>query len=120
MIPKLLALRRAADYVERRYGWDDGPDDRTLFECYWEVIELKPTEREEPGALFFVFSRAEYRLGRSWRVLSRLLAENQARALNLRLAATRAEVEQLRDAVADGKARYEEVRDWFTERLVTF
>lgn len=117
MIPSILSLLQAASWVERRYGFVEGPSHRTIFDCYWAADGLNPTEHDEPAALFFVFCSEEQRLGRVWRVLPKILAQNQARSLGLQLVATEEDLDALRDAVADGKATYEEVRAWFAERI---
>jgi hypothetical protein len=74
-------------------------------------------ERDEPAALFYVFSKAWARLGDACAVLPDLLARNHARAVGLELAASPDEQRALRLRIAEGGVPFDEVRSWFSQRL---
>src|SRR5262249_28729102 len=99
----------------RRHGWK-GPLDQLLVQaCLKEARQLAVTDRDEPAALFYVFSKAWARLGDACAVLPDLLARNHARSVGLSLAATPDEQRELRLRIARGGVPFEEVRTWFAD-----
>ena len=119
MIPALRHILGTYTFLARRHGWKAPLDQILVQGCLKEARQLAPTERDEPAALFYVFSKAWARLGDACAVLPDLLARNQARAVGLELAATPEEQRALRLRIAEGGVPFEEVRGWFGERLRT-
>lgn len=117
MIPSVLDLSRAVDFLECRFRWTLLPDHRALAECRWAAEALEPSVKDEPAAIFFAFADADYRLGDARLLLPPLLARNQARLLGLRLLAGPEELDALRDDIAAGKVSYNDARVWFAMRL---
>jgi hypothetical protein len=117
VIPALRHILGTHTFLARRHGWKDPLDQLLVQSCLREARTLSTADREEPAALFYVFSKAWARLGDACAVLPDLLARNHARAVGLELAATPEEQRVLRLKIAQGGVSFDEVRSWFGERL---
>ena len=117
MIPALRHILGTHTFLARRHGWKDPLDQLLVQSCLKEARSLVTSDREEPAALFYVFSKAWARLGDACAVLPDLLARNHARAVGLELAASPEEQRALRLRIAEGGVKFDEVRSWFGERL---
>jgi hypothetical protein len=129
VIPALRHILGTHTFLARRHGWKDPLDQILVQGCLKEARSLvtgdrdggspppRPGERDEPAALFYVFSKAWARLGDACAVLPDLLARNHARAVGLELSATPEEQRALRLRIAAGGVPFDEVRSWFGERL---
>jgi hypothetical protein len=117
VIPALRHILGTHTFLARRHGWKAPLDQILVQGCLKEARALAGTERDEPAALFYVFSKAWNRLGDACAVLPDLLARNHARAVGLELSATAEEQRALRLRIAEGGVTFDEVRVWFGERL---
>jgi hypothetical protein len=117
VIPALRHILGTHTFLARRHGWKDRLDHLLVQSCLKEARSLAATDRDEPAALFYVFSKAWSRLGDACAVLPDLLARNHARAVGLDLWASPDEQRALRLRIAEGGVPFEEVRAWFGERL---
>jgi hypothetical protein len=117
VIPALRHILGTHTFLARRHGWKDQLDQLLVQSCLKEARALVTSEREEPAALFYVFSKAWARLGDACAVLPDLLARNHARAVGLELAASPDDQRALRLRIAEGGVAFDEVRSWFGERL---
>jgi hypothetical protein len=117
VIPALRHILGTHTFLARRHGWKAPLDHLLVQGCLKEARQLASTDREEPAALFYVFSKAWARLGDACAVLPDLLARNHARAVGLELTATPDEQRALRLRIADGSVPFDEVRAWFGARL---
>ena len=88
MIPALRHILGTHTFLSRRHGWKTPLDELSVQGCLKEARQLTGRERDEPAALFFVFSKAWARLGDACAVMPDLLARNHARAVGLDLGAT--------------------------------
>jgi hypothetical protein len=119
VIPALRHILGTHAFLARRHGWKAPLDEILVQGCLKEARSLSiGGERDEPAALFYVFSKAWSRLGDACAVLPDLLARNHARAVRLDLGATAEEQRALRLRIAEGGVSFEEVRDWFAARVV--
>ncbi len=117
MIPALRHIHATHTFLARRHGWK-GPLDQLLVQaCLKEARQLVTSDRDEPAALFYVFSKSWARLGDACAVMPDLLSRNHARAVGLELSATPEEQQALRLRIALDGVPFEEVRAWFAERL---
>lgn len=117
MIPALRHILGTHTFLARRHGWKDPLDQLLVQGCLKEARALVSSDRDEPAALFYVFSKAWARLGDACAVLPDLLARNHARAVGLELLATPDEQRALRLRIAEGGVAFDEVRSWFGDRL---
>ena len=117
MIPALRHILGTHTFLARRHGWKAPLDQLLVQSCLREARSLVTYDREEPAALFYVFSKAWARLGDACAVLPDLLARNHARAVGLELAASPDDQRALRLRIAEGGVPFDEVRSWFGERL---
>ena len=117
MIPALRHIHATHTFLARRHGWKDPLDEIMVQGCLKEARQLVGRERDEPAALFYVFSKAWARLGDACAVLPDLLSRNHARAVGLELTATPEEQKALRLRIAEGGVPFSEVREWFAARL---
>ena len=117
MIPALRHILGTHTFLARRHGWKDPLDQLLVQSCLREARSLVTSDREEPAALFYVFSKAWARLGDACAVLPDLLARNHARAVGLELAASPEDQRALRLRIVEGGVPFDEVRSWFGERL---
>ena len=117
MIPALRHILGTHTFLSRRHGWKTPLDELSVQGCLKEARQLTGRERDEPAALFFVFSKAWARLGDACAVMPDLLARNHARAVGLDLGATPEEQRELRLRIAAGGVGFGEVREWFASRL---
>jgi hypothetical protein len=117
VIPALRHILATHAFLSRRHGWKAPLDEILVQGCLKEARGLAASERDEPAALFHVFSKAWARLGDACAVLPDLLARNHARAIGLDLAATADEQRALRLHIAQGGVPFDEVKDWFAARL---
>ena len=120
MIPALRHILGTHTFLARRHGWKAPLDQLLVQSCLKEARALvsgDATDRDEPAALFYVFSKAWARLGDACAVLPDLLARNHARAVGLELAVNPDEQRALRLRIAQGGVPFDEVRSWFAERL---
>lgn len=116
MIPALRHILATHTFLARRHGWKAPLDQIMVQGCLKEARQLAPEERDEPAALFYVFSKAWTRLGEACAVLPDLLSRNHARRVGLELNATAEEQRELRLRIAAGALSFPEVRDWFAAR----
>jgi hypothetical protein len=117
VIPALRHIIGTHAFLSRRHGWKAPLDQILVQGCLKEARQLASLERDEPAALFYVFSKAWARLGDACAVLPDLLARNHARAVGLELDATPEEQRDLRLRIAGGGVPFAEVKDWFSARL---
>jgi hypothetical protein len=117
VIPALRHIIGTHAFLSRRHGWKAPLDQILVQGCLKEARQLAAVERDEPAALFYVFSKAWARLGDACAVLPDLLARNHARAVGLELCATPDEQRDLRLRIAAGGVPFAEVKDWFSPRL---
>jgi hypothetical protein len=117
VIPALRHILGTHTFLARRHGWKAPLDQILVQGCLKEARALASADRDEPAALFYVFSKAWNRLGDACAVLPDLLARNHARAVGLELSATAEEQRALRLRIAEGAVTFDEVRAWFGERL---
>jgi hypothetical protein len=117
VIPALRHIVGTHAFLSRRHGWKAPLDQILVQGCLKEARQLASVERDEPAALFYVFSKAWARLGDACAVLPDLLARNHARAVGLDLGATPEEQRDLRLRIAAGRVPFAEVKDWFSTRL---
>jgi hypothetical protein len=117
VIPALRHILATHTFLARRHGWKDPLDQILVQGCLKEARSLITADRDEPAAMFYVFSKAWARLGDACAVLPDLLARNHARGVGLELSATPEEQRTLRLRIAAGGVPFEEVRSWFGERL---
>jgi hypothetical protein len=120
VIPALRHILATHTFLARRHGWKAPLDQLLVQSCLKEARQLisgDATDRDEPAALFYVFSKAWARLGDACAVLPDLLARNHARAVGLELFASPEDQRALRLRIAAGGVPFDEVRSWFTERL---
>ncbi len=121
-VPGVSPLRSATSlgtytFLARRHGWKAPLDQLLVQGCLKEARQLAASDRDEPAALFYVFSKAWARLGDACAVLPDLLARNHARAVGLALLASPDEQRALRLRIAEGGVPFEEVRSWFASGL---
>lgn len=117
MIPALRHILGTHTFLARRHGWK-GPLDEVMVQgCLKEARTLAGCDRDEPAALFYVFSKAWQRLGDACAVLPDLLSRNHARAVGLELAVSPDDQRDLRLRIAEGGVPFGEVRDWFRAHL---
>lgn len=114
MIPALRHILATHTFLARRHGWKAPLDEILVQGCLKEARQLAAMERDEPAALFFVFSKAWARLGDACAVLPDLLSRNHARAVGLELGASPEDQRALRLRVAAGSATFADVRAWFS------
>jgi hypothetical protein len=117
VIPALRHIIGTHTFLARRHGWKAPLDEIMVQGCLKEARQLASAEREEPAALFYVFSKAWQRLGDACAVLPDLLSRNHARVVGLELTASPEEQRALRMRIAEGGVTFDEVRDWFGARL---
>jgi hypothetical protein len=117
VIPALRHILGTHTFLARRHGWKDRLDHLFVQSCLKEARSLAPEARDEPAALFYVFSKAWARLGDACAVLPDLLARNHARSVGLELGASPDEQRALRLRIAAGGVPFDEVRAWFDQRL---
>lgn len=117
VIPALRHILATHTFLARRHGWRAPLDELLVQGCLKEARVLAVHERDEPAALFYVFSKAWARLGDACAVLPDLLSRNHARAVGRELAATPEEQRALRLRIAAGGVPFDEVRDWFGARM---
>ncbi len=117
MIPALRHILGTHTFLARRHGWKDQLDQILVQGCLKEARTLATEPRDEPAALFYVFSKAWSRLGDACAVLPDLLARNHARSVGLELLASPDEQRALRLRIAEGGVTFDEVRAWFGDRL---
>lgn len=117
VIPALRHILATHTFLARRHGWRAPLDELLVQGCLKEARVLAVHERDEPAALFYVFSKAWARLGDACAVLPDLLSRNHARAVGRELAATPEEQRALRLRIAAGGVTFDEVRDWFGARM---
>jgi len=134
VIPALRHILGTHTFLARRHGWKAPLDQLLVQSCLKEARQLLANDisadggavprpltegsaRDEPAALFYVFSKAWARLGDACAVLPDLLARNHARAVGLELAVNPDEQRALRLRIAQGGVPFDEVRSWFAERL---
>ncbi len=117
MIPALRHIIGTHTFLARRYGWKTPLDQLVVQGCLKEARTLSGRDRDEPAALFYVFSRAWSRLAEACAVLPDLLVRNHARAVGLDLLASPDEVRELRLRIAGGGVPFDEVRAWFDEKV---
>lgn len=117
VIPALRHIIATHTFLSRRHGWKAPLDEIMVQGCLKEARQLAAGEKDEPAALFYVFSKAWQRLGDACAVLPDLLSRNHARAVGLTLAASPEEQKALRMQIAGGAVRFDEVRAWFGQRL---
>jgi hypothetical protein len=117
VIPALRHILGTHTFLARRHGWKAPLDEILVQGCLKEARTLASADRDEPAALFYVFSKAWSRLGDACAVLPDLLARNHARAVGLELSATAEEQRALRLRIAEGGVAFDEVRSWFGARL---
>lgn len=117
VIPALRHILATHTFLARRHGWRAPLDELLVQGCLKEARVLAVQERDEPAALFYVFSKAWARLGDACAVLPDLLSRNHARAVGRELAATPEEQRALRLRIAAGGVTFDEVRDWFGARM---
>jgi glycerol-3-phosphate dehydrogenase len=113
VIPALRHILATYTFLARRHGWRAPLDELLVQGCLKEARQLASMERDEPAALFYVFSKAWARLGEACAVLPDLLSRNHARAVGLELSASPEEQRALRLKVASGAATFSDVREWF-------
>ncbi|MFT3773254.1 MAG: hypothetical protein QM820_48365 [Minicystis sp.] len=113
MIPALRHILGTHTFLSRRHGWKAPLDEIMVQGCLKEARQLALDERDEPAALFYVFSKAWTRLGEACAVLPDLLSRNHARRVGLELTASPEEQRALRLRIAAGGVPFTEVRDWF-------
>jgi hypothetical protein len=117
VIPALRHILGTHTFLARRHGWKDRLDQILVQGCLKEARALATEPRDEPAALFYVFSKAWTRLGDACAVLPDLLARNHARSVGLELTATPDEQRAFRLRIVEGGVPFEEVRAWFGERM---
>ena len=117
MIPALRHILATHTFLARRHGWKAPLDELLVQGCLKEARQLAAMERDEPAALFYVFSKAWARLGDACAVLPDLLSRNHARAVGLSLSASAEEQRALRLRIASGGATFPDVRDWFAAHV---
>ncbi len=77
-------------------------------------------ERDEPAAMLYAFARHPRSFPAGYRIMTTLLALNQARSLGWLLRTTSREVETIIFAALHGHASEEDVKQWVAERLEPF
>lgn len=121
MIPPAATFLEACVFLARRHDWELSTRDVRLIESliqrHADAIELVAAPEEEPAAIFFAFCRDHSFLGEDYLALPITMAGNHARALGLRLRASRFELVEQARAVSAGILSYADVRRWFAERL---
>lgn len=113
MIPALRHIIGTHTFLARRHGWKAPLDELLVQGCLKEARTLAMAERDEPAALFYVFSKAWARLGDACAVLPDLLSRNHARAVGFALSASPDEQRDLRLRIAAGSVSFADVRAWF-------
>ena len=82
-----------------------------------DAARLAPDAHDEPASLFYALARMPGPLDETWPAYPRLMGRNHARNLGLELDASGDELDELAWTVCLDGLSFEQVRQWFRERM---
>lgn len=118
MLPSADAILAGWPFLSRRFGIASVPNRAAIEAALRLAIDCADSsERDEPAALFYGFTRYPRAVPGAWRLLAERLARAHAGTLGFAIAADAEDLSTLRLDVAQRRADCEAVKAWFRARL---